>query len=166
MLEASISEASRSILSPFCGLLTKNRGKLEKGRFFLPIPQSIIWEEHSYTMDFSQHFTYHKLLRYAVSPIVMMVFASIYSVVDGLFLSNFVGKEAFAAVNFILPYLMLFSSIGFMFGTGGSALISKTLGEKNEKKANEIFSSLVLFSALSGVAVSVIGSIFLRPIAL
>ncbi len=117
-------------------------------------------------MDFSQHFTYHKLLRYAVSPIVMMVFASIYSVVDGLFLSNFVGKEAFAAVNFILPYLMLFSSIGFMFGTGGSALISKTLGEKNEKKANEIFSSLVLFSALSGVAVSVIGSIFLRPIAL
>lgn len=117
-------------------------------------------------MDFSQHFTYGKLLRYAISPVIMMVFTSVYSVVDGLFLSNFSGKEAFAAVNFILPYLLLFGSIGFMFGTGGSALISKTLGEKDEQKANEIFSSLVLFSILMGVAAAAIGFLFLRPVAL
>lgn len=115
-------------------------------------------------MDFSEHFTYKKLLRYAVSPVIMMVFTSVYSVVDGLFLSNYAGKEAFAAVNFILPYLMLFTSVGFMFGTGGSALISKTLGEKKEKEANVIFSSLVFYSALTGVFLSVLGLIFLKPI--
>ncbi len=115
--------------------------------------------------DFSGHFTYGKLLRYAVSPIIMMVFTSIYSVVDGLFLSNFAGKEAFAAVNFIMPYLMLFTSTGFMFGTGGSALIAKTLGEKKNKEANEIFTTLVWVSALTGVVLAVIGLAFLRPVA-
>lgn len=117
------------------------------------------------TMDFSEHFTYRKLLRYAISPVIMMIFTSIYSVVDGLFLSNFAGKEAFAAVNFIMPYLMMFSSTGFMFGTGGSALIAKTLGEKKQKDANEIFSSLVWTSAITGVVLAVIGLTFLRPIA-
>lgn len=116
-------------------------------------------------MVFDQHFTYPKLMRYAVSPIIMMIFTSVYSVVDGLFLSNFVGKEAFAAVNFILPYLMLFSSVGFLFGTGGSALIAKTLGENNSKKANEIFSSLVMISVLTGAAFALIGLAFLRTIA-
>ena len=116
-------------------------------------------------MIFQEHFTYRKLLRYAVSPVIMMIFTSIYSVVDGLFLSNFVGKEAFAAVNFILPYLMLFSSVGFMFGTGGSALIAKTLGEGNNRKANEILSTLTWTSGIIGVVFSVIGFLFLRPIA-
>lgn len=117
-------------------------------------------------MDFSAHFTYGKLLRYAASPIIMMIFTSIYSVVDGLFLSNFAGKEAFAAVNFIMPYLMMYTCAGFMFGNGGSALIAKTLGEKRDKAANEIFSSLVLVSALTGVLLALIGSLFLRPVAL
>ena len=117
-------------------------------------------------MDFSAHFTYGKLLRYAASPIIMMIFTSIYSVVDGLFLSNFAGKEAFAAVNFIMPYLMMYTCAGFMFGNGGSALIAKTLGEKRDKAANEIFSSLVLVSALTGVVLALVGSLFLRPVAL
>lgn len=116
-------------------------------------------------IDFSEHFTYGKLLRYAISPIVMMIFTSIYSVVDGLFLSNFAGKEAFAAVNFIMPYLMLFNSTGFMFGTGGSALIAKKLGEKKGKEANEIFTTLVWISALTGMVLSLIGVAFLRPVA-
>lgn len=117
-------------------------------------------------MDFSEHFTYGKLLRYAFSPVVMMVFTSIYSVVDGLFLSNFAGKEAFAAVNFILPYLMLFASTGFMFGTGGSALIAKTLGEQRNRDANEIFTTLVWISTLTGIVLALVGLAFLRPIAL
>lgn len=116
-------------------------------------------------IDFSEHFTYGKLLRYAISPIVMMIFTSVYSVVDGLFLSNFAGKEAFAAVNFIMPYLMLFNSTGFMFGTGGSALIAKKLGEKKGKDANEIFTTLVWISALTGMVLSLIGVAFLRPVA-
>lgn len=116
-------------------------------------------------MEFSQHFTYRRLIRSVISPIIMMVFTSVYSVVDGLFVSNFVGKEAFAAVNFILPYLMFFNGIGFLFGTGGSALIAKTLGEKREQKANEIFSSLVLVSMLTGVAFAIVGGIFLKPVA-
>lgn len=116
-------------------------------------------------MDFSEHLTYRKLLRYAASPIIMMIFTSIYSVVDGLFLSNFAGKEAFSAVNFIMPYLMMFTCVGFMFGNGGSALIAKTLGEKQDKTANEIFSSLVLVSALTGIALAVIASLFLQPLA-
>ncbi len=117
-------------------------------------------------MDFSQHFTYRRLIRSVLSTIIMMVFTSVYSVVDGLFVSNFVGKEAFAAVNFILPYLMFFNGIGFLFGTGGSALIAKTLGEGRKKKANEIFSSLVLVSVLTGVVFALLGAAFLRPVAL
>lgn len=114
---------------------------------------------------FSEHLTYRGLIRYAVSPIIMMIFTSIYSVVDGLFLSNYAGKEAFAAVNFILPYLMLYTSVGFMFGTGGSALIAKTLGEKRNREANEIFSSLVWISLMTGIVLALVGSFFLRPVA-
>lgn len=84
--------------------------------------------------------------------------------VDGLFLSNYAGSEAFAAVGFIMPYLMLFCSTGFMFGTGGSALISKTLGEKNPKDANEIFTSIVIFSIISGIFLLIIGNLLLSPI--
>lgn len=115
-------------------------------------------------MNFSEHFTYQKLLRYAIPPMIMMIFTSIYGVVDGLFLSNFAGKKAFAAVNFIMPYLMMYTCAGFMFGNGGSALIAKTLGEQRHKAANEIFSSLVWVSALTGIALAWIGSIFLRPV--
>ena len=117
-------------------------------------------------MQFAQHFTYKKILKASVSPVVMMLFTSLYSVVDGLFLSNFAGKDAFSAVGFITPYLMMFNSVGFMFGTGGSALIAKKLGENNSKDANEIFSTLVLFSSLIGIVLTVIGQLLLRPVAL
>ena len=117
-------------------------------------------------MQFSQHFTYRKILSAALSPVIMMLFTSLYSVADVLFLSNFAGKDAFAAVGFITPYLMMFNSVGFMFGTGGSALIAKMLGEKRRTDANETFSTLVLASALTGVLLSVIGQLFLKPVAM
>lgn len=116
-------------------------------------------------MQFSQHFTYKKILFATLSPIIMMLFTSLYSVADGLFLSNFAGKESFAAVGFITPYLMMFNSVGFMFGTGGSALIAKMLGEKKYAHANETFSTLVLASVLIGVLLAAIGQFFLKPAA-
>lgn len=116
-------------------------------------------------MPFSQHFTYRKILRAALPPVIMMLFTSLYSVADGLFLSNFAGKDAFAAVGFITPYLMMFNSTGFMFGTGGSALIAKKLGEKQEQDANEIFSTLFRGSVLTGIVLAVVGQLLLRPVA-
>lgn len=115
-------------------------------------------------LSMTEHFTYRKLLRFTFPSAVMMVFTSIYGVVDGLFLSNFAGKTAFAAVNFILPYLMLLGGIGFMFGSGGSALVAKTLGEQNTPKANRIFTSLVAASLASGVVLGILGYVFLRPV--
>lgn len=115
-------------------------------------------------MQFSQHFTNKKIIFAVFPPIIMMMFTSLYSVVDGLFLSNFAGKESFAAVGFITPYLMMFNSVGFMFGTGGSALIAKILGENKEKDANEVFSTLVLTSILAGLLLSIIGQLFLEPV--
>ena len=114
---------------------------------------------------FAQHFTYPKLIRYTIFPVIMMMFTSVYGAVDGLFLSNYAGKTAFAAVNFILPYLLIFNGFGFMFGAGGSALIGKTLGEGDEKKACEIFSNLFWVSLTSGVAVTLLALLFLRPVA-
>lgn len=115
-------------------------------------------------IQISEHFTYRKLIRFTFPSAVMMVFTSIYGVVDGLFVSNFAGKTAFAAVNFILPYLMVLGGIGFMFGSGGSALVAKTLGEQDTPKANRIFTSLVVTSLLSGVALGILGFVFLRPV--
>ena len=94
-------------------------------------------------IQLSDHFTYKKLLKFTFPSIVMMVFTSIYGVVDGFFVSNFAGKTPFAAVNFITPFLMILGAFGFMFGTGGSALVSKTMGEGNREKANRIFSLLI-----------------------
>lgn len=116
-------------------------------------------------MQFAQHFTYKKILHAAFSPVIMMLFTSLYSVADGLFLSNFAGKEAFAAVGFITPYLMMFNSVGFMFGTGGSALIAKMLGEKKNIDANETFSTLILGSVLTGMMLAVVGQLFLHSAA-
>lgn len=116
-------------------------------------------------IQLSDHFTYHKLLRFTLPSIVMMIFTSIYSVVDGFFVSNFVGKTSFAAVNFIMPFLMILGSFGFMFGTGGSALISKTMGEGDLPKANRLFSMLVYISLLASVVLAVLGFAFIRPIA-
>jgi putative MATE family efflux protein len=116
-------------------------------------------------IQLSDHFDTRRLLRFSLPSIVMMVFTSIYGVVDGFFVSNFAGKTAFAAVNFIMPLLMILGCVGFMFGTGGSALISKTLGEGEKRKANEIFSLIVYASIICGVVLGAIGFIFLRPLA-
>lgn len=117
------------------------------------------------SIQLSDHFGYHKLLRFTFSSIVMMIFTSIYGVVDGFFVSNFVGKTPFAAVNFIMPVLMILGCLGFMFGTGGGAWIAKTLGEGDKEKANRMFSMIVYISVACGVVLMAIGLIFLRPIA-
>ena len=111
-----------------------------------------------------EKYTYKNIIIHSLVPIIMMIFNSLYSVVDGLFLSNFAGNEAFAAVGFIMPYLMLFSSTGFMLGTGGSALISKIIGENKGKAANEIFTNIVGFSVLLGLVFLVIGNLLLSPV--
>ena len=116
-------------------------------------------------IQLSDHFTYGKLLRFTLPSIVMMVFTSIYGVVDGIFVSNYAGKTAFAAVNLIMPYIMAFGVLGFMVGTGGTALISKNLGMGNRQKANEIFTMLTWFSILGGVALTVVSMVLLRPAA-
>ena len=113
----------------------------------------------------SDHFTYGRLLKFTMPSIIMMIFTSIYGVVDGFFVSNFAGKTAFTAVNFIFPLLMILGAIGFMFGTGGSALVARTLGEKDWEKANRTFSLLVYVSLGLGVAVAVAGILLIRPLA-
>ena len=116
-------------------------------------------------IQLSDHFTYQKLLRFTFPSIVMILFTSVYGIVDGLFVSNFVGKTPFAAVNFIWPFLMMLSAVGFMFGTGGSALVSKTMGEQDHAKANRYFSLIVYTSFAVGVVITVLGLIFIRPLA-
>lgn len=116
-------------------------------------------------IQLSDHFNYSKLLRYAFPSVIMLVFTSIYGVVDGFFVSNFVGKTPFSAVNFIMPFLMILGAVGFMFGTGGSALISQAMGEGKEEKANHLFSLIVYTSFICGVILAVLGIIFIRPIA-
>ncbi len=114
----------------------------------------------------SDHFTYKKLIKFTLSPIIMMVFTSIYGVVDGYFVSNYVGKTPFAALNLIWPFIMVMGSIGFMFGTGGSALVAKTMGEGDNKKANEQFSFLVYISIILSVVIALLAFIFMRPISI
>ncbi len=113
----------------------------------------------------SEHFDYGKLIRFTLPSIAMMIFTSIYGVVDGLFVSNIVGKAEFTAVNFIMPVLMITGSVGFMFGAGGSALVSKTLGEGKREKANSMFSLLVYVSAGLGVVLAVAGFVLMPVIA-
>ena len=103
------------------------------------------------TLQLSDHFTYTKLLRFTLPTIVMMIFTSIYSIVDGIFVSNLVGKTPFAAVNLIFPFLMVLGSIGFMIGTGGSAIVSKTMGEGKLEKAQRYFSMMVYLAIISGI---------------
>lgn len=116
-------------------------------------------------IQLSDHFNLSRLLRFTLPSIIMLVFTSIYGVVDGFFVSNYVGKTSFAAVNFIMPFLMILGCVGFMFGTGGGALIAKTMGEGQKEKANQLFSMLVLVSVLCGVGLAILGISFLRPIA-
>ena len=116
-------------------------------------------------IQLSDHFTYSKLLRFVYPSVMMMIFTSIYSVVDGLFVSNYVGKTPFAALNLIWPFIMLLSAIGFMLGTGGSAIVAKTLGEGDREKANEYFSLLIYITFGLGVALAVMGWVWMPHIA-
>lgn len=116
-------------------------------------------------IQLSEHFGYKKIIRFTIPSILMMIVTSIYGVVDGFFISNFVSKISFAAVNFIMPFLMVVGTLGFMFGTGGSALIAKTMGEGDNKKARKIFSLIIYATILSGILISVLSIIYLRPIA-
>ena len=110
------------------------------------------------------HFTYKKLLRFTLPSIAMMVFISIYGIVDGFFVSNYVGKVPFAAINYIYPFLMILGSLGFMFGTGGSALIAKTLGEGDREKANRTFSLIIFVTIVLGAIFTAVGEVFLEEI--
>lgn len=116
-------------------------------------------------IQLSEHFTAGKLMRYAMPTIIMMIFSSIYGIVDGFFVSNYAGKTAFSAVNFIYPLLMIFGTVGFMFGTGGCARIAMALGRRENKRANELFSLIVYFAIALGVAIALLGVAFIRPIA-
>lgn len=116
-------------------------------------------------IQLSDHFNYKKLLRFTLPSIIMMVFTSIYGVIDGFFISNFVGKTEFSGVNFIFPYLMIFGAIGFMFGAGGSALVSKTLGEKDNVKANQYFSLITYTTIIISIVLTIVGLVTVAPVA-
>ena len=117
-------------------------------------------------IQLSDHFTYRKLLQFVFPSIVMMIFTSIYGVVDGLFVSNYAGKTAFAAINLVMPFIMVLGGIGFMIGTGGTALVSKILGEGDQEKARRYFSMMILFTVLVGLILTVLGVVFMEPVAL
>ncbi len=117
------------------------------------------------SIQLSDHFTYKKLLCFTAPSIMMMIFTSIYGVVDGFFVSNYVGKTPFAALNFIYPFIMLLGAVGFMLGTGGSALVAKTMGEGKMDRANRLFSLFVYASIVSGVILAIVGMIVVRPVA-
>lgn len=116
------------------------------------------------TIQLSEHFTYKKIFRFALPSIVMMVFTSIYGVVDGTFISNFVGKIAFAAINLVWPFLMILGAFGFMIGTGGSALVAKTLGENKKEDANRYFTMLIALVIILGVLLTILGFVIIRPL--
>lgn len=115
-------------------------------------------------IQLSDHFTYRRLLRFTLPSIAMMIFTSIYGVVDGFFVSNFAGKTPFAAVNLIMPALMILSTVGFMLGTGGTAIVARTLGEGEKERANEYFSLFVYLAFGLGIVFSVPGIVFARPL--
>lgn len=116
-------------------------------------------------IQLSDHFTYSKLLRFVYPSIMMMIFTSIYSVVDGLFVSNYVGKTPFAALNLVWPFIMLLAAIGFMLGTGGGAIVAKTLGEGDREKANEYFSLLIYVTLTVSVVLMIVGLVWMPDIA-
>ena len=115
-------------------------------------------------IQLSDHFTYPRLLRFTGPSMVMMVFTSIYSVVDGFFVSNYVGKTPFAALNLIYPFIMILGALGFMVGTGGSAIVARTLGEGRPEQASRSFSMLIWSTIAGGLALTLLGLPMLRPI--
>ena len=116
-------------------------------------------------IQLSDHFGYARLIRFVIPSVMMMIFTSIYSIVDGFFVSNFVNKTAFTAVNLIMPLLMILGAVGFMIGTGGTAIVAKTMGEGDKPLANRYFSFLTYFTIISGVSLAALGIVFARPVA-
>lgn len=112
----------------------------------------------------SDHFTYRRLFRFVLPSVIMMICTSIYGVVDGYFISNFIGKTPFAAINVIWPFIMILGGTGFMLGTGGAALVAKTVGENDRDKANEYFTMIIIFTILLGAVLTILGDAFIRPI--
>ena len=117
-------------------------------------------------IQLSDHFTYKKLLKFTLPSIAMMIFTSIYGVVDGFFVSNFAGDIPFKAVNLIMPFLMIFGTVGFIFGTGGTAIVANILGEGDKEKANRYFSLFVYVTFVLGIFFAAVGIVFIRPIAI
>lgn len=115
-------------------------------------------------IQLSDHFTYRRLIRFVIPSVAMMILTSVYGVVDGLFVSNFVGKTPFAAVNLVIPFTMILGAFGFMLGTGGTALVAKTLGEGRQEEANRIFSMLIYFALGLGVLLTIFGIAVLKGI--
>lgn len=116
-------------------------------------------------IELNEHFTYKKLIKFTLPSILMMIFTSIYGVVDGFFVSNYVGPEAFASVNLIMPVIIILSAVGFMIGTGGNALVAMTLGQHDEKRANEIFSMLIYILIFLGICLSIAMAVFMPKMA-
>lgn len=116
-------------------------------------------------IELNEHFTYKKLIKFTLPSILMMIFTSIYGVVDGFFVSNYVGAEAFASVNLIMPVIIILSAVGFMIGTGGNALVAMTLGQHDEKRANEIFSMLIYILIFLGICLSIAMAVFMPKMA-
>ncbi len=116
-------------------------------------------------IQLSDSFSYSKLIRFVMPSVIMMIFTSIYSIVDGFFVSNFVNKTAFTAVNLVMPLLMILGAVGFMIGTGGVAIVARTLGLGDKEMANRYFSFLTYFTIISGVVLALVGIIFARPVA-
>lgn len=112
----------------------------------------------------SDHFTYKNLLRFTFPTVIMMVFISVYGVVDGFFVSNYAGKTAFAAINLIMPFVMVLGGMGFMIGTGGTALVSKVMGEGDSERANRLFSEIISFTVIFGAVLSAVGVAVMRPV--
>lgn len=134
-----------------------NRARFFEFRLFLPV--------YFMNVKLSDKFTYKKLFRFVLPAVVMMIITSVYGVVDGLFISNFAGKTPFAAINLIMPFVMILGGTGFMIGTGGAALVSKVLGEGDRERANRYFSTLVVFTIIFGVCLSAVGIAVMRPVA-
>ncbi|MBE6532814.1 MAG: MATE family efflux transporter [Ruminococcaceae bacterium] len=117
-------------------------------------------------IQLSDHFTYSRLVRFVIPSVVMMIFTSIYGVVDGLFVSNFVGKTPFAAINLVFPLIMILGGFGFMLGTGGTAIVAKTLGMGEKKLATEYFTFIIISTAVVGTVLALLGIAFARPVAM
>ncbi len=115
-------------------------------------------------IQLSEHFNFKKLFRFVLPSVLMMVFISIYGVVDGFFVSNFVGKTSFAAINLIMPFIMVLGGMGFMIGSGGTALVSKVMGEGDTERANRYFTMMIYLTLALGGLLTVIGIAFIRPI--